>query len=345
MHHESVPSMRLATLAATPSSFRSASCPRGPQCTRVRTLRRSTLGRGGRAESSTDHVSAAGRGQNLTRMRKKKSRKKKHHAHSNLSTPAAYTNAMAAAAWVDAARLLPGVDVDRCVCARASPEAVPPPPLRFRCASPSPPAPSVPTRSELAVAREREMRSGRLPLARIDEPGYVARKCELLRARLERGGVSWVRERVRVRGAGVLLARALWLGTHTVNGALLSRPHQGLRGPAQRVWGWDEWVGVGGVGGAAEAKDRDEAHAIPTDTVRFSNALGAEDQSVHMQDAGRSLRPGACDGSAASRRVLSGSPVATCACSMCTSSMHACARAYWHVVHWQSARIAWRAQA
>ena len=189
------------------------------------------------------------------------------------------------------------------------------------------------------------MRSGRLPLARIDEPGYVARKCELLRARLERGGVSWVRERVRVRGAGVLLARALWLGTHTVNGALLSRPHQGLRGPAQRVWGWDEWVGVGGVGGAAEAKDRDEAHAIPTDTVRFSNALGAEDQSVHMQDAGRSLRPGACDGSAASRRVLSGSPVATCACSMCTSSMHACARAYWHVVHWQSARIAWRAQA
>ena len=73
MHHESVPSMRLATLAATPSSFRSASCPRGPQCTRVRTLRRSTLGRGGRAESSTDHQP----GQNLTRMRQTHIRKKK----------------------------------------------------------------------------------------------------------------------------------------------------------------------------------------------------------------------------------------------------------------------------
>ncbi len=120
----------------------------------------------------------------------------------------------------------------------------------------------------------------------------------------------------------MLFARALWPGDDQRlfrGSSSLLLPRQGLRGPAQRVWGWDEWVGVGG---AAEDQDSDTAHAMPTGTARFAHALGAEDQGVHKQDAGRSPRPGAHDSSAASRRVLSGARVAMCMQHVHT--LHAC---------------------
>lgn len=40
---------------------------------------------------------------------------------------------------------------------------------------------------------DRELRSGMLPLANVEEANYVARKLELLRARLEDGNADAVR--------------------------------------------------------------------------------------------------------------------------------------------------------